>query len=67
MGKGRLKRTIKRLSQSDDKKPEQFGPEFDHFNLDNSYPTSPSKGRNIMDLDFVHKQLLEEHKACQTT
>ena len=52
--------------QSDNKKPEEFESEFDHFDLDYSYPTSPHKGCN-MDLDFVYKQLLDGHKACKTT
>ena len=49
----RLERTIKELGQSDNKKPEELESEFDHFDADNSYPTSPFKGRNIVDLDFV--------------
>ena len=61
---GRFKRTIKELSN---KKPEELESEFDHFDLDNSYPSSPFKGRNIVDLDFVYKQLLDEDKACKTT
>ena len=65
--KGRFKRTIKELSQFDHKKPEELESEFDHFDVDNSYPTSPFKGPNILDLDFVHKQLLHGHKACKTT
>ena len=44
--KGRFKRTIKELSQLDNKKPEEVESEFDHFDLDNSYPSSPFKGRN---------------------
>ena len=67
MEKGRYKRTIKELSQFDDKKPEELESDIDHFDMDNSYPTSPFKGRNIMDLDFVYKQLLDGHKACKTT
>ena len=47
--------------------PEELEPEFDHFDIDNSYPTSPFKDGNIVDLDFVHKQLLDGHKACKTT
>ena len=35
--------------------------------MDNLYPTSPLKGRNTVDLNFVYKQLLDEHKACKTT
>ena len=54
----RLQRTIKELSQFDNKKPEKLESEFDHFDEANSYPTSPFKGRNIVDLDFVLKQLL---------
>ena len=50
MGKGR---TIKELNQFDNKKPEELESEFDHFDLDNSYPCSPFKGRNFVDLDFV--------------
>ena len=56
-------RTIKELSQVDDKKSEGLESEFDQFDVDNSYPTSPFKGRNIVDLDFVYKQLLDGHKA----
>ena len=37
------KRTIKELSQFDDKKPDELESEFDHFDVDNSYP-SPFKG-----------------------
>ena len=61
--KGRFKRTIKELSQFDDKKPEELESEFDQFDVD----TSPFKGPNILDLDFVYKQLLDRHKACKTT
>ena len=67
MEKGRFKRTIKELSQFDDKKSEELESEFDHFDVDNSYPGSPFKGRNIVDLDFVYKQLLDGHKTCRTT
>ena len=63
----RLKRTIKQISQFDNKKPEELESEFDHFDAANSYPTSPFKGPNIVDLDFVYKQLLEGHKPCNTT
>ena len=64
---GRLERTIKELSQFDNKKPEEFESEFDHFDAANSYPTSPFKGRIIVDLDFMYKQLLDGHKPCNTT
>ena len=64
---GRLKRTIKELSQFDNKKPGELESEFDHFDAANSYPTSPFKGRNIVDLDFMYKQLLDGHKRCSTT
>ena len=67
MGKGRFKRIIKELSQFDDKIPEELESEFDHFDVDNSYPTSPFNGRNTVDSDFVYKQLLDGHKACKTT
>ena len=50
--KGRFERTIKELSQFDDKRSEELESEFDHFDAANSYPTSPFKGHNIMDLDF---------------
>ena len=50
---GRFKRTIKELSQFDNRKPEDPELEFDHFDADNSYPTSTFKDRNIVDLDFV--------------
>ena len=66
--KRRCERTIKGLSQFDNKKPEKLESEFDHFDVDNSYPpTSPFKGPNILDLDFVYKQLLDGHEACKTT
>ena len=65
--KGRFKKTIKKLSQFDNEKPEELQSEFDSFDLDNSYPSSPFKGRNIVDLDFVYKQLFDGHKACKTT
>ena len=55
------------LSQFDNKMSEELDSEFDHFDVDNSYPTSLFKGRNIVDLDFVYKQLLHGHKACKTT
>ena len=58
--KGRFKRTI------NDKKQEELESEFDHFDVSNSYPTSPFKCPDI-DLDFVYKQLLHGHKACKTT
>ena len=67
MEKGRFKRTIKELSQFDNKKPEELESEFDHFDLDNSYPSSLFKGCNIVDLNLVYKQLLYGHKACKTT
>ena len=54
---GRL-RTINELSLFDNKKQEELELEFDHFHAANLYPTSPFKGRNIVDLDFVYKQLL---------
>ena len=56
--KGRFKRTIMELSQFDNKKPEELESEFDHFDLDNSYPSLPLKGRNVVDLDFVYNYLI---------
>ena len=61
------KRIIKELSQFDNKKPEELESEFDHLDAANSYPTSPFKGRNIVDLDLMYKQLLDGHKPCKTT
>ena len=55
MEKGRFKLTIKELSQFHNKEPVELQSEFDHFDEDNSYPTSTFKGRNIADLDFVRK------------
>ena len=43
---------------TDFKKLEELESEFDNFDVDDSYPTSPFTGCNIMDLDFVCKQLL---------
>ena len=51
------------LSQFDNKKPEELESEFDYFDLDNSSPSSPLKGLNIVDLDFVYNQLLDGYKA----
>ena len=51
-------RIIKELSQFDNKNPEELESESGHFDVDNSYPTSPFKGRNIVDLDFLYKQYL---------
>ena len=65
--KRRFGRTIKELSQFDNKKPEELESKFDSFDADYSYPTFPFKGRNIGVLDFVYKQLLDGHKACKTT
>ena len=60
-----LKTIIKELSQFGDKKPEELESKFDYFDAVNSYPTSPFKRRNIVDLDFVYKQLLDGHKTCK--
>ena len=49
---------MKELSQFDKKKPEELESEFNHFDLDNSYPSSSFKGPNIVDLDFVYKYLM---------
>ena len=62
-----LKDPSRNLSQFDNKKPEELQSEFDHFDAANSYPPSPFKGRNIVDLDFVYKQSLDGHKPCNTT
>ena len=61
--KDRFKRTIKELSQFDNKKPEDLESEFDNFDVDNCYPTLPL----IVDLDFACKQLGDWHKACKFT
>ena len=50
--KRRLKRTIKELTQFDNKKPEELESEFDNFDADYLYPTSLFKGRTIVDLKF---------------
>ena len=53
--KGPFKRPIKELiiSRFDNKKTEELELEFDCFDVDNSYPTSPFKCRNIVDLDYL--------------
>ena len=66
MENGRLERTIKELSQFD-KKPEELESKFYHFDGANSYPTSLFKGRNIVDLDFMYKQLPDGREPCNTT
>ena len=38
--KDRSKGTIKELSQFDNKKPQELESEFEHFDVDNSHPTS---------------------------
>ena len=58
---------MKELSQFDNNRPEGLESEFDHFDAANSYPASPVKGRNLVDLDFLYKQLLGGHKPCNTT
>ena len=63
---GCFERTIKELSQFDNKKLEELESEFYHFDAANLYPTSPFKGR-IVDLDFMYKQLLDGRKPCNTT
>ena len=65
--KRRFKRTIKELSQFDNKKPQELESEFDNFDADYSYSASHFKGRNIVDLDFMYKQLLDGHKSCKIT
>ena len=64
---GRLERTIKELSQFDNKRTKELESEFDHFDAAYSYPTPLFKDCNIVDLDFVYKQLLDGHKPCNTT
>ena len=59
---GRFKRTLKERKQFDNKKPEELKSEFDNSDVDNSYPTSTFKGRNIVDSGFVYRS-----KACKTT
>ena len=58
--KDRFKRTIKEISQFDNKKPEELESEFDHSDVDNSYPTSPL----IVDLDFVTNNYLMSIKLA---
>ena len=58
---------LKERRQCDNKKPEKLESGFDNFDVDNSYPTLAFKGRNIVDLDLVYKQLLDGCKACKTT
>ena len=52
---GRLKRTIEESNQFDNKKPEELESQFDHFDAANSYPTSPFKDRNIVDLVYIRQ------------
>ena len=62
-----FKRTIKEVIQFDKKESEELESEFDHFDAAKKYPTSPFKGRNIVDLDFVCKRLIDRYKPCSTT
>ena len=41
--------------------------ELDNSDVDNLYPASQFKDRNIVDFDFVHKQLLDRCKVCKVT
>ena len=45
--KRRFRRTIKELSQFNNIKPEELESEFNHFDVDNSYPASPFKCPNM--------------------
>ena len=62
--KGSFKRTIKELSQFDNKKPEKLEWEFDILIWIIRMQVHLSKA---VDLDFVYKQLLDGHKDCKTT
>ena len=64
---GRLERTIKELSQFDNKKPEELESEFDHLMRLIRIQLRLFKGCNIVDLDFMYKRLLDSHKLCNTT
>ena len=61
-----LKEPSRNLVNSTIKKPDELESEFIHFDLDSLYPSSPFEGRNIVNLDFVYKQLFDGHKACKT-
>ena len=61
--KDRFKRTIQEINQFDNRKLEELQSEFDHFDVDNAYSTSPL----IVDLDFVYKQLLNGYKSSKFT
>ena len=56
---GRFNISIKERREFDNKKPKEIESELDNLDVDNSCPTSPLKGRNIVDLDIVCKQLLD--------
>ena len=53
---GKFKRTVKERRQSDHKKTEKLESKFENLDVNNSYPISPFKGRNIVDLGFVCQQ-----------
>ena len=65
---GQFERTIKELSKFDNKNPEELESELTILvRIIRIHAASPLKGRNIVDLAFVYKQLLDRHKGCKTT
>ena len=58
---------MKKRRYSDRKNAEKLDSKFENLDVNNSNPTSPFKGCNIVDLSFVCQQLVEGCKACKTT
>ena len=56
--KNGFKRTVKERRQSDHKRQrEKLESKFENLDVNNSYPISPFKDRNIFDLGFLCQQL----------
>ena len=65
MEKRLFKINSKKLSHFHNKAPEELKSQSDNFDDIYSYPTPPFKGRNIMDLDFMYKHLLDGMKVAK--
>ena len=62
---GRLKRTIKELSQFDNKMPEELSLTILFLLI--RIQIRFSRDVTFMDIDFVYKQILDGHKPCNAT
>ena len=61
--KNGFERTGKERRQSDHKKTEKLESKSENLDVNNSFPISPFKGRNIVDLGFLCQQLVERFRT----